>query len=346
VEHADECRRDADKLAGSGHRPFRPHPCRTDSTACARPRHLRLFGLPCSATSPFASHDHTNTPCFRAGTALLAAWLLVLDSPAQAAGTKLTLVRDGQPVATLVVSKAPGTSRGSRPVNCSIMSRRSPVPPCRSSPTTSKCGSTDSCRRQPADGGAWALAHRLFAAGISHRLPSGHADSPGPGPREDSFPIRVAGQPERVEGRFGQALEIGGACRGLSVAGHGFADEAGTLEAWVWLGSERPNAGTIFRLDGSPWTYHIVDTQGDTLRYIVYDGKGGRSVQFGQAHQWLASSLRHARRSGRPDGTLCRWRQLRHGGLHLDDMQQRAAPPSGRLPERRQGRESIPRSSR
>ena len=63
-----------------------------------------------------------------------------------------------------------------------------------------------------------------------------------------------------------------------SISSHGFSDDAGTLEAWVWLGSERRDAGTIFRLDGSSWTYHIVDTQGDSLRYVVYDGKSGHSV--------------------------------------------------------------------
>jgi len=96
--------------------------------------------------------------------------------------------------------------------------------------------------------------------------------------RDDAYPVCLDGRPERVEGRFGKALEFGGACRALSVEGPGFSDEAGTLEAWVWLGPRRLDAGTIFRLDGNPWTYHIVDTRGETVCYTVYDGSAGRSV--------------------------------------------------------------------
>jgi len=125
----------------------------------------------------------------------------------------------------------------------------------------------------------------------------------------DSFPVRVTGQPERVEGKFGAALEFTGA-QALSVSSHGFSDESGTLEAWVWLGADRPNAGTLFRLDGNPWTYHIVDTQGDTLRYVVYDGQTGRSVSSAALAQgWHHFCATHDARAGQMelfvDGASC-----------------------------------------
>ncbi len=95
---------------------------------------------------------------------------------------------------------------------------------------------------------------------------------------DDSFPVRVTGRYERTDGKFGKAVEFGETCRALSVAGHGFSDAAGTLSAWVRLGAERREAGTIFRLDGNPWTYHIVDLQGAGIRYVFFDGTAGQSV--------------------------------------------------------------------
>ncbi|HOW66958.1 MAG TPA: DUF4838 domain-containing protein [Candidatus Paceibacterota bacterium] len=126
---------------------------------------------------------------------------------------------------------------------------------------------------------------------------------------DDAFPVRVTGRFQRVEGRFGQALEFTGA-QAVSVSSHGFSDEAGTLEAWVYLGDERPDAGTIFRLDGDPWTYHIVDLQGVAVRYLVYDGKSGRSVTSSElANGWHHICATHDARAGRielfVDGASC-----------------------------------------
>jgi hypothetical protein len=128
---------------------------------------------------------------------------------------------------------------------------------------------------------------------------------------EDSFPVRVFGRMRRAEGKFGQALEVGGELQGVTVVGHGFSDEAGTVEAWVWLGPERPAAGTIFRLDGgAPWTYHIVDLQGAGVRYVVYDGKGGQSVTSTNLPDgWHHLCATHDAKAGRielfVDGTSC-----------------------------------------
>ncbi len=126
---------------------------------------------------------------------------------------------------------------------------------------------------------------------------------------DDAFPVRVTGPVQRVAGRFGPALEFTGA-QGVSVASHGFSDEAGTLEAWVWLGDDRPDAGTIFRLDGHPWTYHIVDLQGGAIRYVVYDGKTGRSVASARlSNGWHHVCATHDAHAGKielfVDGANC-----------------------------------------
>lgn len=126
---------------------------------------------------------------------------------------------------------------------------------------------------------------------------------------DDPFPVQVTGAIVRVEGRSGRALEFTGT-QAVSVSSPGFSDEAGTMEAWVWLGDERPEAGTVFRLDGSPWTYHIVDLQGGAMRYLVYNGKSGRSVTSSKlANGWHHVSATHDAREGRMelavDGVSC-----------------------------------------
>ena len=116
---------------------------------------------------------------------------------------------------------------------------------------------------------------------------------------DDPFPVQVTGALSRAEGRVGRAMEFTGT-QAVSVAGPGFTDEAGTLEAWVWLGDERPEAGTVFRLDGRPWTYHIVDLQGGAVRYVVYDGQSGRSVTSAKlANGWHHVRATHDARAGR-----------------------------------------------
>ena len=88
--------------------------------------------------------------------------------------------------------------------------------------------------------------------------------------------------PKWTAGRFGQALQFDGVDDGLWIAESGFDDEAGTLEAWVWMPAE-PQAGesTILRLDSpKPWTYHILRrvTKQSSLSYTVYDGKQGKGI--------------------------------------------------------------------
>lgn len=126
---------------------------------------------------------------------------------------------------------------------------------------------------------------------------------------DDSFPVQVTGSLERTEGKFGRALAFNGT-QAVSVSSPGFSDDAGTLEAWVWLDDDRPEAGTLLRLDGNPWTYHIVDLQGGALRYVVYDGQSGRSVTSGTlANGWHHVCATHDARAGQiglfVDGASC-----------------------------------------
>ncbi|MEI6500668.1 MAG: DUF4838 domain-containing protein, partial [Armatimonadota bacterium] len=61
-----------------------------------------------------------------------------------------------------------------------------------------------------------------------------------------------------------------------------FSDDAGTLEAWVWMPKEKSQRhGTILRLDGaSPWTYQIIqrDLNTDCISYTTYDGVHGHGL--------------------------------------------------------------------
>lgn len=94
------------------------------------------------------------------------------------------------------------------------------------------------------------------------------------------------GMPVRVEGRFGRAAEFGGTSDYLSLPDVPFGDDAGSLEAWVFLPKEtQPSESTLLRLDGhDPWTYHILRRWPDTssLGYTTYDGQTVRSVSSGE----------------------------------------------------------------
>ncbi len=99
-----------------------------------------------------------------------------------------------------------------------------------------------------------------------------------------------AGCIARGDGRFGSGLEFGGTgC--LSLADHGFRDEAGSLECWVYLPAEpQPGEATILRLDGQgPWTYHILRRWPGTrsLGYTTYDGETVRGISSAElAEGW------------------------------------------------------------
>jgi len=106
-----------------------------------------------------------------------------------------------------------------------------------------------------------------------------------------------------VDAPLGKCLEFDGKDDVLVFPEPGFSDEAGTLEAWVWLPAEPPKVhGTILRLDGAnPWTYHIVQRDAGTnvISYTVYDGaQGAGAVSKPLAEGWHHIAATHSRDTG------------------------------------------------
>lgn len=238
---------------------------------------------------------------FRFPTYLFASLSLATGAVAAASGvTELTLARDGQPAATIVVAGTAGQvpwfaaselqshirkiTGATLPIvtdDAAVLGTRILVGASRQTETLNLRNSS------------FAAQEYLIGFRTNTLILMGRDRE------DDGYPVRLTGRAQRVAGRFGQAMELGGVCQAVSVADHGFADEAGTLETWVWLGPERAEAGTIFRVDGSPWTYHIVDTQGRAIRYVVYDGQTGRSVTSGSLPDgWHHLCATHDARAG------------------------------------------------
>ena len=207
-----------------------------------------------------------------AGAALAAPWPAI-------AGEQLTIVEDGRPAATIVVPQGAGLSpmyaagelrdhlRMMTGADLPIVTDGAEVRGTRILVGAGRLAEAEGIRASGFGPQEYLIAFRprtLILAGADRV--------------DDRWPVRVTGRLRRAEGRSGRSAEFGGESEAVSVAAPGFSDQAGALEAWVWLGDVRPDAGTIFRLDGAPWTYHIVDTQGEAVRYVVWDGKSGRSV--------------------------------------------------------------------
>ena len=213
--------------------------------------------------------------------AIVCAWvgLAAMGEGGAAGAQKLTLVRDGRPAAAIVVGEkagfVPWFAAGELQLHIrKITGAELPIVTDRNAPAGTRI--LVGAGRQTEELGLRSAGFKPQEYLIGFRPDT--LVLMGCDREDDPYPVRVDGRPERAEGRFGTAIEFGDACRAVSVEGHGFSDDAGTIEAWVRLGGERRDAGTIFRLDGNPWTYHIVDTQGEAVRYVVYDGTSGRSV--------------------------------------------------------------------
>jgi len=96
--------------------------------------------------------------------------------------------------------------------------------------------------------------------------------------------------PKTVAGKFGQAQEFAGA-QVIPASDFMFDDDAGTMEAWVWIPAEKfEKHGTILRLDsGDPWTYHIIqrDANSSCISYVSWDSKKGHGCRSGElAEGW------------------------------------------------------------
>jgi len=159
--------------------------------------------------------------------------------------------------------------------------------------------------------------------------------------------IKVYGTLKHVPGKFGGAFEFDGKTA-LSVAGCPFPDDAGCMEAWVqMLPTDQEAVGTILRLDGfAPWTYHILQRlpRSRRVQYVTYDGKESHSLTSGElsegwhhlfatfdaASQQAELYVDGARVGGMKYGvTTCAGASLQIGGLPRED--QVANPFVGRI---------------
>ncbi|MDD5706274.1 MAG: DUF4838 domain-containing protein [Kiritimatiellae bacterium] len=96
------------------------------------------------------------------------------------------------------------------------------------------------------------------------------------------FGIEVRGRPQWTEGKFGKALAFDGAHDAIVLMQPGFSDAQGSMEIWMLPAAE--TNGVILRLDGDPWSYHIVSYEDGRLIYTTYDGQpnGGSAIKSGK----------------------------------------------------------------
>lgn len=93
------------------------------------------------------------------------------------------------------------------------------------------------------------------------------------------FGVQTFGQPRWVDGKYGKALAFDGTNDCLGIKAAAFPDEAGTIEAWVFFPATTNAAGGfVFRIDGAPWSYHLIERSGTQLSYTTFDGKTASSV--------------------------------------------------------------------
>jgi hypothetical protein len=164
--------------------------------------------------------------------------------------------------------------------------------------------------------------------------------------------------PKRANGKFGRALEFDGRRDVTMIETPGFHDQSGTLEAWVWMPAEKQSGchGTILRLDGGgPWTYHILQRDMNTSRisYTTYDGKEGHGLASGElAEGWhhvagtfdAAAGKMELRVDGQSVGTTkyvkttCRGSRLGVGGMASEERGKVGNPFRGRIDEVRVSR--------
>lgn len=213
--------------------------------------------------------------------------LLVLGAATAACAGTFALTRDGRPAATIVLSDNPSPAAGFAAAELQyhiykITGARLPVVaddtpvagPCLlvgESTRTRKLG----LRRQDFADQEHCLRFLPDTVIIMGRDDSGNAQ---------------AVTPQTVDGKFGKAQEFAGA-QMIQASDFDFDDDAGTMEAWVWMPAARQEKhGTILRLDsGGPWTYHIIQRDADSncISYTTYDSEKGHGVRSGDlAEGW------------------------------------------------------------
>ncbi|MFH0797736.1 MAG: DUF4838 domain-containing protein [Candidatus Omnitrophota bacterium] len=193
----------------------------------------------------------------------------------------MTLVQDGQPVATIVLAKEPTRAAALAAAELQehirkITGAKVPVVTDDSTPSGIRIlvGESAATRELGLKSADFKSQEYLIRAYPDTLVLMGR-DKPDLVLSGDT--VAVSGKPQWVEGKFGKALAFDGTNDALAVKDSGFTDDKGTMDAWVNFAAAANDGGTIFRLDGEPWTYHIVHRQGNSINYISYESKNGTS---------------------------------------------------------------------
>ena len=239
-----------------------------------------------------------------AAVGLISALGLLGVSPASAAGpASLTLVRDSKPVAAIVVAREPTriTEFAVQELQTHIKLITGTTLPVVNDQTTAKgprvlVGESVATTKLGLSGDSFQtqeyvirfLPDTLVLMGKDTRTSDAVTDSP-----------------ERVPGKFGEALSFDGKEDVITVFDCGFSDDVGTMEAWAWMPAERQETchGTILRLDGSePWTYHIIqrNMKSSRITYTTYDGTNCHGLSSGELTEgWHYVAATHDAKEGK-----------------------------------------------
>lgn len=88
------------------------------------------------------------------------------------------------------------------------------------------------------------------------------------------------GDPHWVEGKSGGAMKFNGKNQVFEISVEEFNDREGTFEMWVLV--EPDSKGTLLRVDGNPWSYHIISIENQTIQYSNFDGSKNSKISSGK----------------------------------------------------------------
>lgn len=91
------------------------------------------------------------------------------------------------------------------------------------------------------------------------------------------FPLKRWGNPKSVEGKFGRAIFLDGKSDVIAVRDPQWHDECGTIQFWIKI--DGASSGNIIRIEGQPWSYHLISQNGRKIRYQTFDGKNGTGIE-------------------------------------------------------------------
>jgi hypothetical protein len=198
----------------------------------------------------------------------------------------VTLAKEGAPAATIVTARdaAPAARFAARELQWHLQRVTGATLPIVDDAAPDKglrilVGDSAAARRLGYQGSRLAGQSYLVRVARSGIVLLGRDDRQGDKPAWD----QGIQPPATAKGRFGRGRLFDGNRNMLTIPYPGISDDEGTLEAWVSLASDKPDAdGTILRVDGSgPWSYHILQQlqNENRVQYRTYDGATVRTVE-------------------------------------------------------------------